>query len=340
MTTTRRNFLAATGAGAAALAFSPVTRAQATVSLRLQGFLPATSHCHRAFEKMAGEIKEETKGRFVLSLLPVGGAVAATETLNAVANGILDGHYSSPAFFSARDPAFALLGDTGAAYNDIDTRDKWFPDGGAAITREVYDRYGLHYVGRLYWPPEHLVAKRALNGADDLKGLKIRVPPGLIAEVLARAGAAVVNLPGGEVFNALQSGVIDATDWASPGLNQEAGLYRTAKFSVNAAHSMGHTEVSIGRKRWEAVPAELKTLLERHVAKMNVELTKTLKSEDERALAALKEQGGQLVTWTPAEIGKLRQFTKRVQQEYGARNPLARKVYDSLYAHMSKVGLG
>lgn len=337
--TNRRQFTVL--AGAAALAAPLVTTAQATTSLRLQGFLPATSHCHKAFEKMAGEVKDASQGRLQLTLLPVGGAVAATETLSAINNGILDGHYSSPAFMAARDPVFALLGDTGAAYNDIETRDKWFSDGGgAALTREIYAGVGLHYVGRLYWPTEHLVAKRALVGFGDLRNLKIRVPPGLIAEVLAKAGASVVNLPGGEVFNALQSGVIDATDWASPGLNQEAGLHRAAKFSINAAHSMGHTEISIQNRKWEAMPAELRTLLERHVVRMNEELTRTLKAEDDKALAQLREAGGQVVNWTPAEIARLRQVTKQVQQEYAGRTRQAKRLYDSLHAHMASVGLG
>lgn len=338
--THRRTFLQAGAAAGGTLAFPYLALGQSTVSLRMQGFLPATSHVHKAFEKMAGELKNASKGALNVTLLPAGGAVAVTETLNAVANGILDGHYSAPSFFAARDPAFALLGDTGAAYNDLETRNKWFTEGGGlAVGREVYDRYGLYMIGTVYWPQEHLVAKRAVTSVEEMKGLKVRCPPGLIAEMLSRAGAAVVNLPGGEVFNALQTGVIDAADWASPALNNEAGLYRTAKFSVSASHSMPLTDVSLSKKRWEALPADLKKLFEQHVAKMNADITKTLREEDEKAIAALKEGGGQVIRWAPAEIAKLRGVTKRVQQEWGARNALARKVYDSLHAHMGKVGL-
>jgi TRAP-type mannitol/chloroaromatic compound transport system substrate-binding protein len=338
--TDRRKFLSATAAGTATLAFPYVVRAQAPVQLRMQGFLAAASPTHRALEKMANDVKAASNGRVQLSVLPVGGAVAPTETLNAIGNGILDGHYSAPSFFAARDPAFALLGDTGASYDTVEQRDRWFREGGAvAIGREVYDRYGLYYVDQVFWPAEHIPAKKALNGVDDLKGLKIRVPPGMIAEVFGRAGAAVVNLPGGEVFNALQSGVIDATDWASPGQNLEVGLYRAAKFSVSAAHSMPTTEVSFAKKKWESLPGEVKTLLQKHIADMSAGLAKQIRADDEKALGQMKEQGVQIVTWSKTEILKLRQVTRRVQQEFGARTALARKVYDALRAHQIKMGL-
>ena len=337
----RRQLIA--GAAAATVTAPYVVRAQGTptMTLRMQGFLGAASPTHRAFEKFAGDIKTATNGRVVINVLPAGGAVAPPESLNAVANGILDGQYCAPSFFAGRDPAFTLLGDTGAAYNDTDTRDAWFQaSGGVAIAREVYDKYGLYYVDQIYWPSEHIPAKKALNGVADLKGLKIRVPPGMIAEVLGRCGASVVNLPGAEVFNALQSGVIDATDWASPGQNLEVGLYRAAKFSVNAAHSMPTTEMSFSKKRWEAMGKEVQDIFRAEIKKMSAALKTQIKSDDTAALDKMKADGVTVVTWTKDEVAKLREVTKRVQQELGARNATARKVYDSMRDHQLKVGLG
>lgn len=302
--TDRRTFLRATAAtsAAATLGFPSIVRAQAPIQLRMQGFLASASPTHRAFEKMAADIKTASNGRVQISALPAGGAVAPTETLNAIANGILDGHYSAPSFFAARDPAFALLGDTGASYDSVEQRDRWFREGGAIpVAREVYDKYGLYYVDQVFWPYEHIPAKKALNGADDLKGLKIRVPPGLIAEVFGRAGAAVVNLPGGEVFNALQSGVIDATDWASPGQNLEVGLYRAAKFSINASHSMPTTDVAFQSKKWVALPAEVRALIQKHVAEMSVALAEQIRADDAAAIAQMKTQGVQIIDWAKPE---------------------------------------
>lgn len=251
--TTRRHFLkvgaaALTGSVAAPFAVTP-SRAQA-VTLRMQGFLAAASPTHRAFEKWAADLKDKSGGRLTIQVLPVGGAVGPGETINAVSAGILDGHYSSSSFFAARDPAFTVFGDTGASYDTVEARDRWWTEGGGEdLGRELYASANMVYVANVFWPSEHIPARKALNGVADLKGLKIRVPPGFVAEYFGKAGAAVVNLPGGEVFNALQSGVIDATDWASPGQNHEVGLYKAAKFSINAAHSMPATEIAFSTLR-------------------------------------------------------------------------------------------
>lgn len=313
-------------------------RAQA-VSLRVQGFLAAASPTHRALEKWGADLKEKSGGKLAIQVLPVGGAVGAAETINAIAAGILDGHYSSSSFFAARDPGFTVFGDTGASYDTVDQRDRWYQEGGGEdLGRELYAQAGLVYVANVFWPSEQIPSKRPLRGVADLKGLKIRVPPGFVAEYFGKAGASVVNLPGGEVFNALQSGVIDATDWASPGQNYEVGLYKTAKFSVDAAHSMPATEIAFSRSKWEALPAELRSLILAETRAMSAALNVQIKQDDSAALAKMKTEGVEIITWPKEEIAKLRAFTGEVQDALAAKGPIARKVVDSHRAFQKKIG--
>jgi TRAP-type mannitol/chloroaromatic compound transport system substrate-binding protein len=337
----RREVLKVGGAVAALSSFGApfVLRAQAPINLRMQGFLAAGATPQKLFETFANNVKTASNGRVNISVLPAGGAVAATETLNAISNGILDGHYSAPSFFAARDAGFALLGDTGANYKSVDERENWLrKEGGIALARELYDRYGLYYVDAVYWPAEHIPSRKALNGVADLQGLKIRVPPGMISEVLGRAGASVVNLPGGEVFNALQSGVIDATDWASPGQNHAVGLYKAAKFSVNASHSMPTTEVSFSKRKWAELPAEVKTIIEAQVKKLDGDVRAAMKGEDDGAVTKMKGEGVTVIDWSAAEVAKLRTITAKVQADFGGRGESAKKIYDSLRGYMTKLG--
>jgi TRAP-type mannitol/chloroaromatic compound transport system substrate-binding protein len=334
---TRRRLLA-TGT-VAALAVPSIARAQA-VTLRLQGFLPSAAIPQRAFEKFAADVTQKSGGRLTIQALPGGAVVAVTETLNAVAAGILDGHYSAPSFFAARDPGFVVLGDTAAAYDDVDQRDRWWSEGGGEdVARAHYARFGLHMVAPVFWASEHIPARRALNGIADLNGLKIRVPPGLISEIIARAGAAVVNLPGGEVFNALQSGVIDATDWASPALNEEVGLYRAAKFSVNASHSMPTTDISIAANRWNALSAELRTLITTEARAMSTALKTQLAKADEDAIAKMRADGVTIITWGKSDVARLRQMTGEIQDQQAARSANAKAIVDSHRAFQRRLGL-
>jgi TRAP-type mannitol/chloroaromatic compound transport system substrate-binding protein len=340
--TTRRSLLkgvAAVTAGAVAAPFAITpSRAQA-ITLRMQGFLAAASPTHRAFEKWAADLREKSGGRLQISALPVGSTVAPGETINAVTAGILDGHYSASSFFAARDPGFTVFGDTGASYNTVEARDRWWREGGGEeLGRELYASANMHYVANVFWPSEHIPAKKALRTVDDLKGLKIRVPPGFVAQYFGKAGAAVVNLPGGEVFNALQSGVIDAADWASPGQNYEVGLYRTAKFSINAAHSMPATEIAFSRTRWQAIPAELQQLILTETRAMSEALKVQIKADDDAALAKMRAEGVEIVDWASAELAKLRAFTSEVQDELAARGPMAKKIIDSHRAFQRRLG--
>ncbi len=281
----------------------------------------------------------EVGRRLQISALPVGSTVAPGETINAINAGILDGHYSASSFFAARDPGFTVFGDTGASYDTVEARDRWWSEGGGEdLGRELYASANMVYVANVFWPSEHIPAKKALRTVGDLRGLKIRVPPGFVAEYFARAGAAVVNLPGGEVFNALQSGVIDATDWASPGQNYEVGLYRAAKFSVDAAHSMPSTEIGFSRARWQQIPAELQQLITAETRAMSAALKTQIKADDDQALAKMRGEGVEIIQWPKDEIAKLRASTTEVQDALAGRSPMARKIIDSHRAFQRRIG--
>ncbi len=335
---TRRLVLAT---GLALPSFTP-TRGQSTIALRVQHFLGTASPVHRALDKMAGDLRTATNGRVAIQVLPGGAVVQATETLDAVRNGILDGHYSAPSWFAAKDPGFVVLGDTGASFDRVNDRDGWFAEsgGGTDLGRALYDRFGCYYVGQVYWPSEHIPSRRAVRGVEDMRGLKIRCPPGMIAEVLGRAGASVINLPTAELFNALQSGVVDAADFANPAFNLEAGLYRAAPFSINASHSMPTCEVSFGKRRWDGLPEEVRSAISTHVATMSRELRATIEADDARAIETMRGQNITVIDWPREEVAKLRDITSQVQETYAARGPDARRILDSLKAYQRRRGVG
>src|SRR3546814_10201794 len=82
---------------------------------------------------------------------------------------------------------------------------------------------------------------KEINSVDDFKGLKMRTP-GLGGEVLTKMGGTVVNMPAGEIFTALQTGAIDATEWIGPyndlalGLHKAAKYYRRKSTRLNSSH--------------------------------------------------------------------------------------------------------
>lgn len=334
----RRSLLAAAPATLALPYVAPPALAQG-ISLRMQHFLGTNAALHTVATAFAEEVRASTGGRVNIAVLPGGAVVAPTELLQTVQAGILDGHFAAPSWFAARDAGFVILGDTGATFPTVDARDRWFSEGnGVELGRALYDRFGLFYVDQFYWPGEHIPSRRALNGVDDLRGLKVRCPPGMIAEVFGRAGASVVNLPLAELFNALQSGVVDAADQANPGLNFAVGLYRHARFSIAANHSMPTCEVSFNKRRWDALPAEAREAIAAGVKRMSAAHRAAIAREDAEALEKMRAEGITIVEWPQAEVRRLGQITAEVQDTYGPRTPLAGQILASLRAFLPRVG--
>jgi TRAP-type C4-dicarboxylate transport system substrate-binding protein len=265
--------------------------------------------------------------------------VAPTELLDTVRNGLLDGQFAAPSWFASKDPGFVILGDTGATFASVDQRDRWFSEGDAVgLGRQLYDRFGLHYVDQFYWPGEHMPSRRAVNTVEDLRGLKVRCPPGMIAEMFGRAGASVVNLPLPELFNALQSGVVDAADQANPGLNYAVGLYRNARFSIAANHSMPTCEMSFQKRRWDGLPAEARAAIEAACKRMSAAHKAAIEREDAEALVKMRAEGVTIIEWPAAETRKLGVIAAAVQDTYGPRSPNSRAILESLRAFGARVG--
>ena len=109
-----------------------------------------------------------------------------------------------------------------------------------------------------------------VNTLDDYKGLKFRMP-GIGGEVLRRLGAAVVNLPGGEIFAALQSGAIDGTEWVGPWNDLAFGFYKVVKFYYWPGFHEPGTVLGVGfnKKFWDGLSGEHQTLIESACAAEN-----------------------------------------------------------------------
>ncbi len=95
--------------------------------------------------------------------------------------------------------------------------------GGAELLNQIMNPYGLQFIGATTPGLEALVSAVPLDGVDDLAGVKIRAPEGLVSRSLPAAGASPVNLPGSEVFTSLDKKVIDAADYSVFSTNQAQG---------------------------------------------------------------------------------------------------------------------
>lgn len=325
---------------AATIVLAGPTSAQ-EYSWKIQTNSPSGSIPYNLLEKMIQRIETATQGRLTIELLPVNAVVAADQTLDAIRDGILDGHESGPVLFSGKDPAFAMLGDLTAGYNDgTQVCAFMYFGGGLELLRELYAEYDAYPVGAICQGPESMISVKPLRTLDDLKGLKVRTPPGMEQEVFARLGAAPVGMPATEIYSAIERKVIEAADWGSYAQNSQQGLHQIAPYPIIAGwHSNGVNDFTVKKSEWDQLPDDIKTVVEMAVRDHSREKLMTLMIADEEVAAKESEEGITVVRPSAEDRKKVREVAQGVWKDWSTKSPMAKKAYDAHIAFMHKLGL-
>lgn len=311
-------------------------------SFRFQSSDPAGNANFILQQSWAEDVSERTGGKVAIELLPVGTIVAHTETQDAVAAGILDGHFTDTSYFAGKEPAFGLIANPVGAWSDpMQMFDFMENGGGKELMNELMEPYGLHFIGATTPGLEAFLSKVPLDGVDDLQGLKMRAPEGMVQRVFAAAGAAPVNLPGSEVFTSLDKGVIDAADYTVFSTNHSQGMHDIAMHPVYPGfHSMPLVEVSINKATWDSLPADIQSALEQSVSDFARMQVSTLAERDAAAVAEATASGSVTVhDWPAAERAKFRTIAKGEWETAAGASEASARVYDALTKYLSDNGL-
>lgn len=343
MTKSRRNFLKsglAAGVVLPAVAAPAIVQAQAPIKWRAQCFWSTSEVTYKAFEGLCARVNKLTNGRLTIEPFSGGAVTGVFESLDAVSAGVLQAQSSWPGYWTGKEPALSILSDLAFAYTDPMQMATWYYErDGLSLLREAYAKFGVHVVGVTWWGAESLVSKKPIRTIADFKGLKIRSPQGLTADIFTKIGASPVILPGGEVYSALDKGVVDAADWATVSMNQRMGLFEPAKYSVTIFHSLPVQEFSVNAAAWKALPDELKEIVTTAVHEWGWHQIRKVASEDARVASNIKAKGVTQITWGGEELKKLRGIAYESWQQFSTKSPLAKKAYDAQVAWLKELGL-
>jgi len=332
----RRAFLAgAAGAGvlAAASSFPKPAISQGIRELKMHTTWPKRLPVlGTGAERMAERISRMSSGKLQIKVFAAGELVPAFEGFDAVSNGTVDLCHSAAYYWQGKHKAFNFFTAVPYGLNGPETA-SWIHWGGG---QKLWDDLGAQFNVKpfLRGATGTQMAgwfRKEINSLADLKGLKMRIP-GLGGEVLKTLGVTVVNLPGGEVFPALQSGAIDATEWVGPFADITLGFYKVTKaYHWPGFHEPGTTgELLVNMKVWESLPADQKEML------------KTLaESEAQIEFAEWNHGNGEaLVTMVDKFKVNLKKLPDEVLTEFGKisgdvvaavanEDPFSKKVFES-----------
>ncbi|UWS05985.1 TRAP transporter substrate-binding protein (plasmid) [Phaeobacter inhibens] len=314
----------------------------ADLNLKFQGSDPAGSPNFELQKSWADSIEQKTGGKVAIELLPVTSIVAHNETQDAIAAGILDGHVTDTSYFAGKDPAFGLIANPVGAWSAPQEMFDFINTGGGSnLMNELLNPYGLQFIGAMTPGLEAFVSKVPVNGVDDLKGLKMRAPEGMVQNVFSAAGAAPVNLPASEVFTSLDKGVIEAADYSVFSTNASQGMHDVAPYPIYPGfHSMPLVEVSINKNTWDSLDDETQNVLIGSVKEYALIQVNSLAERDQKAVEEAKAGGKvTVIDWTPEERAKFRTIAATQWISVAERSSNAQHVYDVLTGYLKDNGL-
>jgi TRAP-type mannitol/chloroaromatic compound transport system substrate-binding protein len=291
--------------------------------------------------RLAERIGELSDGRIDIDVFAAGELMPAFEVFDAVARGAMQMGHTSPTYWRGTLPAAPIF--SSVPFGMLVTEHKAWLDhgGGMELWRELYGARGVvPFAAGNTGAQMGGWFKEPIGSAADLEGLKMRIS-GLGAEVLQRAGAVAVSLPGAELFTALGTGVIDATEWNGPFNDMAFGLHEVAKnyYYPGWHEPSGVLEALISAEAWAELSPHLKTVIEAACRTEADYVVSEFAARNQQALRTLiDEHGVTLRRFTDDVLTRLRQLCTEVMDDLAADDEDLARVWASYRSYAASIG--
>ncbi len=286
-------------------------------------------------ENFARMVERMSDGRLHIKVFGAGQLVPALEVFDAVSQGTAEMGHSSAYYWKGKIPASPFFTSVPFGLN-VQEMNGWLHyGGGLELWREAYAPFNLiPFAAGNTGVQMGGWFNREINSLADLKGLKMRIP-GIGGEVITRAGGEAVNIAGGEVYTAMQTHVIDATEWVGPYNDLAFGFYQIARYYYYPGwHEPGPSlELIVNKQAFDQLPADLQAMVEVAARAVNQDMLDEYTARNNQALVELVQKHGVQVREFPADvITSLHSITLQVLQELADSDELAKRVYESQQA--------
>ena len=291
-------------------------------------------------EKFATLVDEMSNGRLKIKVYGAGQLVPALEVFDAVSRGTAQMGHSGAYYWKGKSPAAQFFTSVPFGLNAQEMHGWIHYGGGMALWQELYAPFNLiPLAGGNTGVQMGGWFNKEINSLEDLKGLKMRMP-GLGGEVLERAGGTPVTLPGAELFTALQTGAIDATEWVGPYNDLAFGLYKAAKYYYYPGwHEPGSMlEFTVNKPAFDTLPKDLQAIVRTASRAVNQDMLDEYTARNNHALKELVgKHKVQLRPYPKDVLLKLRDLSDEVLLEVSQKDEMTKKVYESFIKYRDNV---
>jgi len=287
-----------------------------------------------AADVISKTVAAATGGKFQIQVFSGGEIVPPFGVVDAVQNGTIQCCHTAPYYFFGKDPTFAFGTAVPFGLNARQQNAWMYHGGGLPLMREFLSAYNI-----INFPAGNTGTqmggfwRKEVKSLADLKGVKFRIA-GLAGVALSKLGVVPQQIPGGEIYPALEKGTIDAAEWVGPYDDEKLGLGKVAKFYYYPGFWEGGPELDlyVNIKEFQALPKEYQAILESAAAYANVDMMAKYDAANPAALRRLVASGVQLKPFPQDVMQAAFNATNQVFEETAAANPRFKKMFDSWVA--------
>lgn len=285
-------------------------------------------------QKWSDQLRIMSQGRLDITVYAGGEIVHGPNIFTAVKDGDIQMGNGWPNWWSSQHPAWGVMNAGPFDFMNIDASMIFFLAGeGVALANELSKPIGVMWRPAWWAGMEFgLMSKEPINTLDDLKGKKVRIGPGLPSEVLAAAsGSYAIPLVPEEIRTALQNDEIDAVEWTTTNGAWELGLSDISSYAIVPAiwQPSVLSDFLINQKAYDALPEDLKTMLD--VSMQAYTLTTTMKSKaaDIQALKNFQDSGTIITKWSEEDVDKWYAANEKIVETYKKNHAFTKKLIES-----------
>jgi TRAP-type mannitol/chloroaromatic compound transport system substrate-binding protein len=329
----RRSFMTAGAAGlaAAAIAAPAIAQSQPEIKWRLAASWPKSlDTLYGGADYLAKRVAEATDNKFQIRVFAAGEIVPAFQVLDAVQNNTVEMGHTAGYYYVGKDPTFSFDSTIPFGMNARHMNAWMTHGGGLQLLRDFFKDYNVYNI-----PAGNTGAqmggwfRKEIKTVADLQGLKFRIG-GLGGAVLAKLGVVAQQIPGGDIYPALEKGTIDAAEWVGPYDDEKLGFYKVAKYYFYPGWWEGQTQLSayINMGKWEALPKSYQAILTAACAEAYSWVLGKYDTDNVPALRRLVANGAELRPFTREILDACYKAAQELYTEYAAKDSKWRTIYE------------
>ncbi len=327
----RRKFIHGAGiAGVLAAGAAPAVHAQANIRWRLTSAFPkALDTIYGAADTFSASLNAMSGGRFQVSVHPSGELVGGFNQVDAVQQGTVEMTHTAPYYYFGKDPTFAL----GCAIPfGLNSRQMtaWMLEGnGMKLMREFYANYNIiNFIGGNTGAQMGGWWRKEIKSLADLRGQKFRTG-GFSGVIIGKIGGVPQNIPGGEIYQALEKGTIDAAEWVGPYDDEKLGFNKVAPFYGYPGYWEGGPQLDfyINTRAYNALSAEHKAMVAAAAQEAHNVMQARYDARNPAALKRLVAGGTKLFRFPKDVMDEAFKAANDTYNDLSNTNPAWKKIY-------------